>query len=77
MEYIFLVIAVLICGACVLAVFLESEITDRKIIYEKGKFIKIIKYRNGQVVSRRVFNGKWVDLIYKFIGGIEDENRTN
>lgn len=68
MEYIFLVIAMLICGACVLAVFLESEITDRKIIYEKGDFLKIIKYRNGQVVSRRIFYGKFADILYKILG---------
>lgn len=68
MEYIFLVIAMLICGACVLAVFLEAEITDRTVIYEKGKFLKIIKYRNGQVVSRKVFNGKKADILYKFLG---------
>ena len=68
MEYIFLVIAMLICGACVLAVFLESEITDRKIIYEKGKFLKIIKYRNGQAVSRKVFYGKKADILYKILG---------
>ena len=68
MEYILLTIFMLICGACVLAVFLEAEITDRTVIYEKGKFLKIIKYRNGQVVSRKVFNGKWTDWIYKFLG---------
>ena len=68
MEYIFLVIAMLICGACVLAVFLEAEIADRKIIYEKGKFLKIIKYRNGQVVSRKVFNVKLADILYKILG---------
>lgn len=68
MEYIFLVIAMLICGACVLAVFLEAEKLERTVIYEKGNFLKIIKYRNGQVVSRKVFNGKWVDILYKFIG---------
>ena len=75
MEYIFLVITMLICGACVLAVFLKSEVQDRKIIYEKGKFLKIIKYRNGQVVSRKVFNGKWADLIYRNFkfGGVIDE----
>lgn len=68
MEYILLTIFMLICGACVLAVFLEAEKLERTVIYEKGKFLKIIKYRNGQVVSRKVFNGKWADLIYKFLG---------
>lgn len=68
MEYILLTIFMLICGACVVAVFLESEITDRKIIYEKGKFIKIIKYRNGQVVSRKVIYGRKADIIYKILG---------
>lgn len=38
MEYIFLVIAMLICGACILAVFLEAEIADRTINYEKREF---------------------------------------
>lgn len=68
MEYIFLVIAMLICGACVANLFIQAEVQDRKIIYEKGKFLKIIKYRNGQVVSRKVFTGKKADLIYKFLG---------
>lgn len=68
MEYILLTIFMLICGACVLAVFLEAEKLERTVIYEKGKFLKIIKYRNGQVVSRKVFNGKWADLIYKILG---------
>lgn len=68
MEYILLVIAMLICGACVANLFIQAEALDRKIIYEKGKFIKIIKYRNGRVVSRKVFNGKIADLIYKILG---------
>lgn len=68
MEYILLTIFMLICGACIANLFIQAEALDRKIIYEKGKFIKIIKYRNGQVVSRKVFNGKWADLIYKFLG---------
>lgn len=68
MEYILLVIAMLICGACVANLFIQAEVQDRKIIYEKGKFLKIIKYRNGQVVSRKVFNGKWADILYKILG---------
>ena len=35
MEYIFLVIAMLICGACVLAVFLKSEVQTREITHKK------------------------------------------
>lgn len=68
MEYIFLVIAMLICGACVANLFIQAEAQDRKIIYEKGKFLKIIKYRNGQVISRKVLRGKKADLIYKILG---------
>lgn len=68
MEYIFLVVAMLICGACVANLFIQAEVQDRKIIYEKGKFLKIIKYRNGQVVSRRVFYGRKADIIYKILG---------
>ena len=68
MEYIFLVIAMLICGACIANLFIQAEALDRKIIYEKGKFLKIIKYRNGQVVSRKVFNGKLADILYKILG---------
>lgn len=47
MEYIFMVIGTLIFGACVASLFIESEILKSEIIYEKGEFIKIIKYRNG------------------------------
>ena len=66
MEYIFMVIGILIFGACVASLFIESEILKSEIIYEKGEFIKIIKYRNGQVVSRRIYTGKFADFIYKF-----------
>lgn len=38
MEYILLTIFMLICGACVLAVFSEAEITDRTINYKKREF---------------------------------------
>ena len=68
MEYILLILFCLVCGACIANLFIQAEALDRKIIYEKGKFIKIIKYRNGQVVSRKVFNGKIADLIYKILG---------
>lgn len=68
MEYIFLVIAMLICGACVANLFIQAEIEKRTIFYEKGKILKITKYRNGEEVSEKVFNGKWADWIYKFLG---------
>ena len=68
MEYILLIIFTLICGACVLAVFLKSEITDRKIYYEKGKILKITKYRNGEEVSERIFYGRKADILYKILG---------
>ena len=68
MEYIFLVIAMLICGACIANLFIQAEVEKRTIIYEKGDFLKIIKYRNGKKVSEKVFNGKWADLIYKILG---------
>lgn len=68
MEYIFLVIAMLICGACIANLFIQAEAEKRTVIYEKGNFIKIIKYRNGKVVSRRIFYGKFADILYKFIG---------
>lgn len=75
MEYILLTIFMLICGACVLAVFLEAEALDRKIIYEKGKFLKITKYRNGEKVSEKVFTGRKADFIYRNFkfGGVVDE----
>ena len=75
MEYILLTIFMLICGACVLAVFLEAEIEKRTIIYEKGKFLKIIKYRNGEKVSEKVFTGRKADFIYRMFklgGGVID-----
>ena len=68
MEYILLTIFMLICGACVANLFIQAEALDRKIIYEKGKFLKIIKYRNGQVVSRKVIYGKKADILYKILG---------
>lgn len=75
MEYIFLVIAMLICGACVLAVFLEAEIEKRTIFYEKGKILKITKYRNGEKISERVFYGEKADFIHRNfkLGGVFDE----
>lgn len=68
MEYILLTIFMLICGACVANLFIQAEALDRTIIYEKGKFLKIIKYRNGQAVSRKVFYGKKADILYKILG---------
>ena len=68
MEYILLTIFMLICGACVVAVFLEAEITDRTVIYEKGDFIKFIKYRNRKKVDEKIFYGKKADILYKFLG---------
>ena len=35
MEYILLILFCLVCGACVLAVFLESEVQTREITYKK------------------------------------------
>ena len=37
MEYIFLVIAMLICGACIANLFIQAEAQDREISYKKRK----------------------------------------
>lgn len=68
MEYIFLVIAMLICGACIANLFIQAEAQDRKIYYEKGKILKITKYRNGEKIGERVFYGEKADLIYRILG---------
>ena len=68
MEYILLTIFILICGACIANLFIQAEAEKRTVIYEKGNFIKIIKYRNGKVVSRRIFYGRFADILYKILG---------
>lgn len=75
MEYIFLVIAMLICGACVANLFIQAEIEKRTIFYEKGKILKITKYRNGEKISERVFYGEKADFIHRNfkLGGVFDE----
>lgn len=77
MEYILLILFCLVCGACIANLFIQAEVEKRTVIYEKGDFLKIIKYRNGKKVSEKVFNGKWADLIYKFMGGNANENWTS
>jgi len=68
MEYILITIAMLIAGACVLAIFAESEILKSSVIYEKGQFsyLKIIKYKENKIVSQKVYRGKKADFIYRF-----------
>lgn len=66
MEYIFVIITMFICALCILALFTENEIIRSTVIYEKGEFLKIIKYRNGRVVRRKVYKGWIADFIYKF-----------
>ena len=65
MEYIFIIIAMLIFAACIVSIFLENEKLESVIIYEKGKFLKIIKYDNLKAVNKKVYNGKIADIIYK------------
>lgn len=66
MEYIFIIIAMFICSICILALFAETEILKSTVIYEKGKFLKIIKCRNGRAVRRKVYKGWIADFIYRF-----------
>ena len=64
MEYIFLVIAMLVCESCVAMLFIEVELAKCICTYQNGE-LKIIKRRNGQVVYRKVLKGKVAKWIYK------------
>lgn len=63
MIYIFTILSIL----CVVCLFIETELQKCSVTY-KNRELKIIKYKNNRVVYRKVFNGKWADLIYKFLG---------
>ena len=66
MEYIFIVIALLIFGGCIVSIFLEKEQLESIIIYEKDNFIKIIKYDEKGIAKTKTFKGKKANFIYKF-----------
>lgn len=58
MEYIFMVIACLIFGFCILSLFIEQELLERTVEYNKEKKeLKILKYRNNKVVDRKIYKG--------------------
>lgn len=67
MEYIFIVIACLIFGSCILSLFIEQELLKRTVDYNKEKKeLKVLKYRNGKLVDRKIYTGFKAVFLHMF-----------